>query len=316
MTLNSSGPISLGGSVTGQSINLEIGASSNAQVSLNDTNVRLLAQVPTGAIQMPTNFWGKKFSANSATFFMMGGGGAATGGGVAGQSGGGQMVGQNGQAASVTGGISYSIVVGGAGSNSSVFNGAYTAIAGGNAGSGGISCTNGGSGACGGSGGIGLVPGSACSGGAGIYGGNGGTPAIWINGPGVSWACQGGSGGLGGSGTNGSIVGNPYGGGSLYGGNGGPPAYSTFNPSGASIAYGGGIAGTACIVSDGPNTNCYNGTTYGTPAANTGYGGQSGIVIIRVSNAFPQPSTTGSPSIVNSGGYYWFTFTGSGTITF
>lgn len=59
MTLNSSGPISLGGSTAGQSINLELGKSATAQVSLNDTDVRTLAGVPSGTIIMPTNFYGK-----------------------------------------------------------------------------------------------------------------------------------------------------------------------------------------------------------------------------------------------------------------
>ena len=59
MTLNASGPISLGGSTAGQSINLELGQSATAQVSMNDTNVRSLAGVASGAIVMPTNFYGK-----------------------------------------------------------------------------------------------------------------------------------------------------------------------------------------------------------------------------------------------------------------
>ena len=62
MTLNLSGPISLGGSTTGQSINLELSQSATAQVSLNDTNVRTLAAVPSGAIIVPTNFYGKSSS--------------------------------------------------------------------------------------------------------------------------------------------------------------------------------------------------------------------------------------------------------------
>ena len=59
MTLNASGPISLGGSTAGQSINLELGKSATAQVSLNDTDVRSLAGVASGAIIVPTNFYGK-----------------------------------------------------------------------------------------------------------------------------------------------------------------------------------------------------------------------------------------------------------------
>jgi hypothetical protein len=63
MTLNASGPISLGGSTTGQSINLELSQSATAQVSLNDTNVRTLAGAASGAIVMPTNFYGKSAGA-------------------------------------------------------------------------------------------------------------------------------------------------------------------------------------------------------------------------------------------------------------
>lgn len=59
MALNASGPISLGGSTTGQSIAVELGLSPTAAISLNQTNVRTLAGVPSGAIVMPTNFYGK-----------------------------------------------------------------------------------------------------------------------------------------------------------------------------------------------------------------------------------------------------------------
>lgn len=45
MALNSSGPISLAGSTTGQSIAIELGQSSSGTISLNDTNVRTLAGV-------------------------------------------------------------------------------------------------------------------------------------------------------------------------------------------------------------------------------------------------------------------------------
>jgi hypothetical protein len=59
MTLNSSGPISLAGTVTGQSIELENGGNGTTQISLNDTAVRALAGVSSGTITMPTNFYGK-----------------------------------------------------------------------------------------------------------------------------------------------------------------------------------------------------------------------------------------------------------------
>lgn len=59
MTLNSSGPISLAGTITGQSIEIENGGNGTTTISLNDAAVRSLAGVPSGAIIMPTNFWGK-----------------------------------------------------------------------------------------------------------------------------------------------------------------------------------------------------------------------------------------------------------------
>jgi len=65
MTLNSSGPISLGGSTTGQSINLELGFSATALASINSTSFRTLAGVASGAISL-SNFYGKS---NVSYFF-------------------------------------------------------------------------------------------------------------------------------------------------------------------------------------------------------------------------------------------------------
>lgn len=60
MTLNSSGPISLGGSTAGQSVNLELGLSATAQISFNDAAVRTLTGTSSGtSLVMPTNFYGK-----------------------------------------------------------------------------------------------------------------------------------------------------------------------------------------------------------------------------------------------------------------
>jgi hypothetical protein len=59
MALNSSGPISLGGATTGQSINLELGNGATDLVALNDTEVRTLAGITSGVITMPTDFYGK-----------------------------------------------------------------------------------------------------------------------------------------------------------------------------------------------------------------------------------------------------------------
>ena len=65
MALNASGPISLGGTTTGQSIAIENGGNGTTQISLNDAAVRSLAGVASGAIVMPTNFYGKS---NTASF--------------------------------------------------------------------------------------------------------------------------------------------------------------------------------------------------------------------------------------------------------
>lgn len=82
MALNASGPISLGGATAGQSINLELGQSATATTSLNATNVRTLAGVASGAIIMPTNFYGKS---NEYTTFTLGATTAVSTGGGAGQ---------------------------------------------------------------------------------------------------------------------------------------------------------------------------------------------------------------------------------------
>jgi hypothetical protein len=58
MPLNVTGPLSLGGTVVGQSIRLELGLSAFGVITLNDTNVRNLAAVPTGAINFGA-FYGK-----------------------------------------------------------------------------------------------------------------------------------------------------------------------------------------------------------------------------------------------------------------
>lgn len=58
MALNSSGPLSFGGSTVGQSINLELGVSATALASINSTAFRTLAGVASGQISL-ANFYGK-----------------------------------------------------------------------------------------------------------------------------------------------------------------------------------------------------------------------------------------------------------------
>ena len=67
MALNSSGPISLLGNISGQSIALEAGLSSSGPVSLFDTNLRLLTQVSSGPISM-FNAYGKSLSIKNVTW--------------------------------------------------------------------------------------------------------------------------------------------------------------------------------------------------------------------------------------------------------
>jgi len=66
MALNATGPISLAGTTAGVSIQIENGGNGTTQISLNDAAVRTLAGVATGAIIMPTNFYGKSNRVTSA----------------------------------------------------------------------------------------------------------------------------------------------------------------------------------------------------------------------------------------------------------
>jgi hypothetical protein len=58
MTLVSSGELSIGGSTTNRSINLELGRSATASSNLNETALRTLAGVASGQISI-SNFYGK-----------------------------------------------------------------------------------------------------------------------------------------------------------------------------------------------------------------------------------------------------------------
>jgi hypothetical protein len=73
MPMVNSGPISLGGTGTSgglnQSVNVELGRSGTATINMNESAVRTLAGVPSGAISM-NNFYGKS---NAFTFSFAGG---------------------------------------------------------------------------------------------------------------------------------------------------------------------------------------------------------------------------------------------------
>lgn len=61
MPINGTGPISLGGDVVGRSVNLQLRKSATAEISMNNTDVRGLANIATGAISF-NNFYGKSLS--------------------------------------------------------------------------------------------------------------------------------------------------------------------------------------------------------------------------------------------------------------
>ena len=58
MALNTSGPMSLGGSIVGQSINLELNLLATATASIGQADFRALAQKPSGVISL-FDFYGK-----------------------------------------------------------------------------------------------------------------------------------------------------------------------------------------------------------------------------------------------------------------
>jgi hypothetical protein len=118
-------------------------------------------------------------------------------------------------------------------------------------------------------------------------GGEGGIGSVWLDGN----RYAGGGGGAWGTETSGG--GNGGGGG---GGNGG---WNDNNTAGAANSGGGG-GGTRSFDLTSPGKN-----------------GGSGVVIVRYPDTFsPADATTGSPTITVTGGYRYYKFTGSGSITF
>jgi len=63
MTLASSGEMSIGGTTTNRSINVELGRSATATSSLGETDLRTLAGISSGAISL-TDFYGKTHSSS------------------------------------------------------------------------------------------------------------------------------------------------------------------------------------------------------------------------------------------------------------
>jgi hypothetical protein len=227
--------------------------------------------------------------------------------------------------AGATGQTGYSSPIKG---NNSTMTGVTTAVGGG----GGVSADsafggdqNGGSGG-GGAGSGGTAGGTATAGqgnagGVGNYsppnyGGGGGGGAGSVGGNGTS--TTGGNGGSGSGSYSAWASATSTGVGGYYAGGGGGGTYSG-GTAGSGGAGGGGAGrngGTGLAGFSGTtNTGGGGGGGSGLPQGGGGAGG-SGICIIRYSSSTPEvSSTTGSPSVVVSGGYRYYTFTSNGSVT-
>ena len=248
---------------------------------------------------------------------------------VAGGGGGGDTVGGGGGAGglitntgfNITPGYQYTIIVGAGGAagtsgstpgvngSNSVF-GSITANGGG--GGGGSGVTGIATGLSGGSGGGGamVAGGGTVNGGSGTYG-QGYSGGTGFHSPG-NYAYSGGGGGAGEAGGNGGPA------------NGGNGLQSSIT--GTATYYAGGGAG--CGSGNGAGGNGGGGNPEVNGTANTGGGGGggnpggsggsggSGIVVIRYLDTYAAAATTGSPTIIVSGGYRIYTWTISGSITF
>ena len=119
------------------------------------------------------------------------------------------------------------------------------------------------------------------------------------------------SNGKGGNGISSSISGTA----TSYGGGGGGGATG-----GAGGTGGGGAGSAGWQGGNGANGTANTGGGGGGASNSTGFPGGTGgagIVILRWLTSYGQPSsTTGSPTVVNSGGYWIYTWTGNGSITF
>jgi len=291
------------------SITIPVGNTAQRPASPTDGMIRF--NTTLGYVEWYSNAassWLATSTAPSYTieYLIVAGGGA---GGVSFGGGGGAGGYISGTVTGVNPGSSYSIVVGaggtrsagigGNGSNSTGFT--QTAVGGGGGG-------GGGAGASGGSGGGGA---GRSGGGAGYNGGSATSGQGNAGGSGISAAlvdAGGGGGGAGAAGAN-AINANPTGAGGVgtnwqslgtYYGGGGGGCYG-------SGGTGGGGAGSTGTATDGTvNTGGGGGGSFNTTAGNGG----SGIVIVRYQSA-SQKGTGGT--VTNSAGYYYHTFTSSGT---
>lgn len=309
MAINNSGPVSLGGNTAGESIALELSLNTVAQISLNDAGVRGLAGVNSGAITIPTDFWGKASEIEIQYLVVAGGGG-----GSGGRSGGWEASGGG------AGGVLYSASYNIAGTHTITVGAGGAAcpptatpgFTGNNSSLGTIAVAFGG-----GFGGSNVPGGSGGSGGGGNPSGSGTPGQGNPGGPASDRTGGGGKGGAGGINIGG--IGQQYDitGSNVYYAGGGGPANKGYNPqqggggSGGSSGNPGGCDPGGCAGTNGLGGGGGGGRS--SPQGGGGAGG-SGVVIIRAIGA-TLSSTTGSPNVTTVGADTVYKFTGSGSIT-
>ena len=112
----------------------------------------------------------------------------------------------------------------------------------------------------------------------------------------------------------------------IYGGGGGGAGSVQYGIGAGGT--GGGGAGAYYLVSDGATYEGYSGQPNSGGGGGSGigwfgdskypfrdgYNGGSGIVIVKYPNTYARPTVTGDPIVEDRDGYWWITFTGSGSI--
>jgi len=269
MALNSSGPISIAGTVAGQSIQIELNGNGTTEMSLNDSAVRTLAGVPSGEIVIPSNFYGKSNTFNltissSQTNLNLNSFALSSG-----------WNGTSNLIVTINAGVYvYATSTGNAGltingsfpNGLSLINNGYITGKGGNGGTGGRGGAQ--AGTAGSAGGTALAVSSACSitnnntigGGGG--GGGGGAPTAVIGGAGGGGGggASFGAGGPGGTALSGGRTGAPGGSGTQIspGGGGGGVGDGRPNTAGGTGGSGGGL-GSAGATGGRSQDNTYGG---------------------------------------------------------